>query len=168
MSLVFLAGPLSGLIVQPLIGLLNQSPFRQIPPTLADCRAGVMADKCKSRFGRRRPFIVASVAICSMGLILLGFTRNFASIITTWGSPTVCNPLPPLFRRPCPGHSLEFQNDALTIWLAVFAIYCIDFSINAGEFSTCLYLSMFILGEPDKAISASCRSCPYRRYPSSC
>lgn len=48
-----------------------------------------MADRCKSRFGRRRPFIVASVAICSMGLILLGFTRNFASIITTWGSPAV-------------------------------------------------------------------------------
>ena len=30
MALVFLAGPLSGLIVQPLIGLLNQSPFRHI------------------------------------------------------------------------------------------------------------------------------------------
>ena len=28
-----------------------------------------------------------------MALILLGFTRNFASIITTWGSPTVPIPL---------------------------------------------------------------------------
>jgi solute carrier family 45 protein 1/2/4 len=26
-----------------------------------------------------------------------------------------------------------FQNNLLTIWLAVLSIYCIDFSINAGE-----------------------------------
>jgi solute carrier family 45, member 1/2/4 len=50
---------------------------------------GVIADNSKSRFGRRRPFIVAGVAICSMALILLGFTRNVASLITTWGSPAV-------------------------------------------------------------------------------
>ncbi|KAH9064541.1 MFS general substrate transporter [Lactarius vividus] len=90
MALVFVAGPLSGLIMQPLIG--------------------VMADNSKSRFGRRRPFIVGGVALCAMALLLLGFTRNFASIITTWGSPA---------------------NDILTIWLAVLSIYCIDFSINA-------------------------------------
>jgi len=124
-----------------------------------------MADNCKSRFGRRRPFIAAGVAICSMGLILLGFTRNFASIITTWGSRTVYIPLSVLM--PSSGRSLEFQNDLLTIWLAVFAIYCIDFSINAGEFSTCLSLYVPI-GGPDKAVSASRRSCPSRRYPSSC
>ncbi|KAH9968022.1 major facilitator superfamily domain-containing protein [Russula dissimulans] len=92
MALVFLAGPLSGLIVQPLIG--------------------VMADNSKSRFGRRRPFIAAGVVICSSAFILLGFTRYFASIITTWGSPA---------------------NNLLTIGLAVFSIYCIDFSINAVQ-----------------------------------
>ncbi|KAH9169534.1 MFS general substrate transporter [Lactarius sanguifluus] len=90
MALVFVAGPLSGLIMQPLIG--------------------VMADNSKSRFGRRRPFIVWGVALCTLALLLLGFTRNFASIVTTWGSPA---------------------NDVLTIWLAVLSIYCIDFSINA-------------------------------------
>ncbi|KAH9077749.1 MFS general substrate transporter [Lactarius deliciosus] len=90
MALVFVAGPLSGLIVQPLIG--------------------VMADNSKSRFGRRRPFIVWGVTLCTLALLLLGFTRNFASIVTTWGS---------------------HANDVLTIWLAVLSIYCIDFSINA-------------------------------------
>ncbi|KAH9000608.1 MFS general substrate transporter [Lactarius hatsudake] len=90
MALVFVAGPLSGLIVQPLIG--------------------VMADNSKSRFGRRRPFIVWGVGLCTLALLLLGFTRNFASIVTTWGS---------------------HANDILTIWLAVLSIYCIDFSINA-------------------------------------
>jgi len=69
MALVFVAGPLSGLIMQPLIG--------------------VIADNSKSRFGRRRPFIVGGVALSAMSLLLLGFTRNFASIVTTWGSPAV-------------------------------------------------------------------------------
>ncbi|KAI0279577.1 major facilitator superfamily domain-containing protein [Russula aff. rugulosa BPL654] len=92
MALVFIAGPLSGLIVQPLIG--------------------VMADNSKSRFGRRRPYIAAGIALSSMALILLGFTRYFASIITTWGSPA---------------------NNLLTICLAVVSIYCIDFSINAVQ-----------------------------------
>ena len=59
------------------------------PPNQLITCAGVMADNSRSRFGRRRPFIVAGVAICSMALILLGFTRNFASIITEWGSPAV-------------------------------------------------------------------------------
>lgn len=90
MALVFVAGPLSGLIMQPLIG--------------------VIADNSKSRFGRRRPFIVGGVALSALSLLLLGFTRNFASIVTIWGSPA---------------------NDLLTIWLAVLSIYCIDFSINA-------------------------------------
>ncbi len=56
---------------------------------LADIYAGVMADNSKSRFGRRRPFIVGGVALCAAALLLLGFTRNFASIITTWGSHAV-------------------------------------------------------------------------------
>jgi solute carrier family 45 protein 1/2/4 len=34
-----------------------------------------------------------------------------------------------------PHNPISFQNDLLTIWLAVLSIYCIDFSINAGETS---------------------------------
>jgi len=34
MALVFLAGPLSGLIVQPLVGMLNQSPLHRVPQNL--------------------------------------------------------------------------------------------------------------------------------------
>ena len=87
MALVFIAGPLSGLIVQPLIGLPEQSPFAVAALTYYG--TGVMADNSKSRFGRRRPYIVAGVALSSMALILFGFTRNFASIVTTWGSSAV-------------------------------------------------------------------------------
>ncbi|KAH9990214.1 MFS general substrate transporter [Russula compacta] len=92
MALVFVAGPLSGLIAQPVIG--------------------VIADNSQSPFGRRRPFMAAGVALSAMALILLGFTRNFASIITTWGSPA---------------------NNLLTIWLAVLSIYSMDFSINGVQ-----------------------------------
>lgn len=92
MALVFVAGPLSGLIVQPLIGLL--------------------ADTSKSRFGRRRPYIVLGGAICIFAMLLLGFTNVPASWFTSEGSDA---------------------NKALTIWLAVLAIYCIDFAINAVQ-----------------------------------
>ncbi|KAI0355283.1 MFS general substrate transporter [Trametes cingulata] len=91
-AIVFLAGPVSGLVVQPLIG--------------------VLADNSKSRFGRRRPYMVFGCIICTAAMLLLGFTRPFASIF-----------LP----RP------SIANDLLTIWLAIIALFTIDFSINAVQ-----------------------------------
>lgn len=66
MAVVFLAGPLSGLIVQPLIG--------------------VLADNSKSRFGRRRPLIWICAALCCFATILFGYTRPVAALFTTPGS----------------------------------------------------------------------------------
>lgn len=86
MSLVFMAGPLSGLIVQPLIG--------------------VWADRSKSRLGRRRPFMIAGVAICAFGIMLLGWAREVS-------------------------HGLG-GGTGFAIAIAVWAIYLIDFSINAA------------------------------------
>jgi MFS family permease len=63
MSLVFIAGPLSGLIVQPLVGLL--------------------ADRSSSKWGRRRPFIVGGTIACVLGMLLLGFTRQVSNLFTT-------------------------------------------------------------------------------------
>lgn len=83
--MVFLAGPISGLVVQPLIGTCPlSSDLAPLTPA-----AGVLADNSKSRFGRRRPYMLIGVAICMCAMLLLGFTRNFASIFTTWGSPAV-------------------------------------------------------------------------------
>ncbi|KAG6827803.1 hypothetical protein H0H92_010409 [Tricholoma furcatifolium] len=90
MSMVFLAGPLSGLFMQPIIGIL--------------------ADSSTSRFGRRRPFMMIGTIICILSMLLLGYTRNVATMFTTRNSPS---------------------NNTLTIILAVLAIYLIDFSINA-------------------------------------
>ncbi|KAG2126871.1 major facilitator superfamily domain-containing protein [Suillus bovinus] len=66
MAVVFLAGPLSGLIVQPLIG--------------------VLADNSKSRFGRRRPLIGIGAALCCITTLLFGYARPFAALFTTPGS----------------------------------------------------------------------------------
>ncbi|KAH0831034.1 hypothetical protein J3R83DRAFT_13536 [Lanmaoa asiatica] len=65
MAIVFLAGPLSVLTTKSL---------------------GTLADNSKSRFGRRRPFIVVCAALCAFATLLLGFTRQFATIFTTLDS----------------------------------------------------------------------------------
>jgi solute carrier family 45 protein 1/2/4 len=85
MSLVFMAGPLSGLIVQPLIG--------------------IFADRSKSRWGRRRPFMLAGCAICVFSMMLLGWAREASSVFG--------------------------GGQGLAIGFAVWSIYLIDFSINA-------------------------------------
>lgn len=66
MAAVFVAGPLSGLIVQPLIGSL--------------------ADNSTSKYGRRRPFLAASTVICAFSILLLGFAGEVAGWFATTGT----------------------------------------------------------------------------------
>ncbi len=75
MAMVFVAGPLSGLIVQPLIG--------------------VLADGCTSRWGRRRPYMMGGVLICISAMLLLGWTRQ----VGAWFTSKVSSPC--LRRTPC-------------------------------------------------------------------
>ncbi|EJU01608.1 hypothetical protein DACRYDRAFT_52897 [Dacryopinax primogenitus] len=92
MSLVFVAGPLSGLVVQPVIG--------------------VFADRSKSRWGRRRPFMLAGCMISIGSLLLLGFTRNFVSILVDASTQL---------------------GQSVTVIFATVSIYFLDFSINAVQ-----------------------------------
>ncbi|KAK3996335.1 major facilitator superfamily domain-containing protein [Cladorrhinum sp. PSN332] len=88
-SLVWVAGPLSGLIVQPIIG--------------------VVADESTSKWGRRRPIIVIGSIIVALSLLTLGFTKEIVdSFVADKETARV-----------------------LTIVLAVFSLYSVDFSINA-------------------------------------
>lgn len=62
MAIVFLAGPLSGLVMAPLIGLL--------------------ADSCTSKWGRRKPFVVVGTLGTVLALLLLGWTEHVARWFT--------------------------------------------------------------------------------------
>ncbi|KAL6182344.1 hypothetical protein ACLB2K_043767 [Fragaria x ananassa] len=55
-SAVWLCGPISGLVVQPIVGYYS--------------------DRCKSRFGRRRPFIMAGVALVAIAVFLIGYAAD--------------------------------------------------------------------------------------------
>ncbi|KAM0260487.1 hypothetical protein ACHAQJ_002720 [Trichoderma viride] len=59
-SLVWIAGPLSGLIVQPIVG--------------------VVADESTSSWGRRRPLMMIGAVIVSACLLVLGFTREIVGL----------------------------------------------------------------------------------------
>lgn len=63
-TLACLCGPISGLIVQPLMG--------------------VFSDHCHSRLGRRRPFIIAGVLLIVFGLMLIANSAYIGR--TLWGS----------------------------------------------------------------------------------
>lgn len=59
LSLVWVAGPLSGLIMQPIIGMIS--------------------DTTTSKYGRRRPFMVVGTVAVVACLLLLGWTGEVVS-----------------------------------------------------------------------------------------
>ncbi|KAF3764932.1 MFS general substrate transporter [Cryphonectria parasitica EP155] len=98
-SLVWIAGPLSGLITQPIVGAL--------------------ADSTRSRWGRRRPYIVVGSIIVAGGLITLGWTRQLVSLVMPTDTDLA---------------------KMLIIFVAVSALYVTDFAINAAL----TFLSSFV------------------------
>ncbi|PWW78861.1 MFS general substrate transporter [Tuber magnatum] len=91
MSLVWNIGPLSGLITQPVVG--------------------VIADRSRSRFGRRRPVMMVGAAAVAASLISLGWTKEIVGLFFS------------------PGETAN----TCTILLAVLSIYLVDFAINAVQ-----------------------------------
>ncbi|KAI3993001.1 hypothetical protein MKX01_009744, partial [Papaver californicum] len=59
-SLVWLCGPLSGFLVQPLIGH--------------------MSDRCTSKFGRRKPFIVAGAISIILAVLVIGHSADIGGL----------------------------------------------------------------------------------------
>ncbi|KAK6336508.1 hypothetical protein TWF696_002058 [Orbilia brochopaga] len=59
-SLVWIAGPLSGLITQPIVGAL--------------------ADRSRLKWGRRRPFMIAGTAMVAFSLLMLGWTSEVVGL----------------------------------------------------------------------------------------
>ncbi|EDN94156.1 hypothetical protein SS1G_10025 [Sclerotinia sclerotiorum 1980 UF-70] len=102
-SLVWVAGPLSGLIMAPLVG--------------------AMADRSRSKWGRRRPYMVGASILVALCLLVLGWTKEIVSHFVEEGD----------FNKSC------------TILLAVLAIYAVDFAINA-ETTSGIIMGMAALG----------------------
>lgn len=92
-SLVWIAGPLSGLIMQPVVG--------------------VLADNSRSKWGRRRPFMIGGALIVAVCLLVLGWTGEIIRLFVR----------EPEMAKSC------------TIALAVLSIYAVDFAINAVQSS---------------------------------
>lgn len=63
---VWVVGPLSGLIVAPIVGTLS--------------------DRCTSRFGRRRPFIFGGIVATIIGMFVFSQAREIASVIFAEGT----------------------------------------------------------------------------------
>lgn len=91
MALVMLAAPISGLVVQPIIGAL--------------------ADASTSSWGRRRPYMLISSILCTLSLMLLSYAKELSAWIV--------------------GQD-HHASLGLTQVIAVFAVYCIDFTLNAS------------------------------------
>ncbi|KAJ5692559.1 hypothetical protein N7462_001982 [Penicillium macrosclerotiorum] len=102
-SLVWIAGPLSGLIIQPLIG--------------------VIADRSRSKWGRRRPFMVFGSFVVAFCLLVLGWTTEIVAMFVKE---------PEKVSRLRVG-ALEGVAKNVTIALAVSSIYAVDFSINVDH-----------------------------------
>ncbi|KAF1346855.1 hypothetical protein BDV97DRAFT_227947 [Delphinella strobiligena] len=94
LAFVWIAGPLSGTLVQPYVG--------------------IKSDRCRSRWGKRRPFVVGG-AICTIAsLVCLAWTREIVGNFLA------------LF-----GVDREAQATRTTsIIVAVLFVYILDFSIN--------------------------------------
>ncbi len=88
MAIVFIAGPLSGLVMQPLIGA-NPPNAPEDLSKYVPLFAGFLADNSTSRFGRRRPYMLLGTVICIFAMLLLGFTRTAASVFTGWNNSAV-------------------------------------------------------------------------------
>ncbi|KAK4543151.1 hypothetical protein LTR36_005929 [Oleoguttula mirabilis] len=94
LAFVWIAGPLSGTLVQPYVG--------------------IKSDRCRSRFGKRRPFMVGGAIATIISLIALAWTREIVSGIGR------------IFGATSDSHGVVITS----IVFAVLMIYVLDFSIN--------------------------------------
>ncbi|KAI9828668.1 MAG: hypothetical protein M1832_001771 [Thelocarpon impressellum] len=111
-SLVWIAGPLSGLIMQPVVGII--------------------ADRSKSKWGRRRPFMVGGSILVGICLLTLGWTSDIVALFFS---------------------DLETRKSA-AIALAVVSIYAVDFAINAVQ-SCCRSLIVDTLPIPKQQLGSA-------------
>ncbi|CAI2162869.1 6527_t:CDS:2 [Funneliformis geosporum] len=75
---------------------------------------GSLSDNSKSRFGRRRPFLLVGSLLVICALICMGWTKEIVGLLFGKESSTTI---------------------LLSMWLAVFSMYLLDFAINCVQAS---------------------------------
>lgn len=95
-SYAWLAGPIAGMLMQPLVG--------------------VYSDRCTSRLGRRRPFLIAGTATAVVCLLSFAYAGHIGTRLGD--APPAANGAP-------------HQPRALVV--AIIAFWALDFAINAAQ-----------------------------------
>ncbi|KAI8978424.1 major facilitator superfamily domain-containing protein [Pilobolus umbonatus] len=103
-ALVWLAGPLSGLIVQPLIGAFS--------------------DKCTSPLGKRRPFIIGGCILTCISMLGVAYARNIGYQIALW--------MVTFTQNHDKEYLLQSSHDNAII-VAVASFYFLDFTLNSVQ-----------------------------------
>ena len=67
----------------------GRQPRHPIAFVLKFSNPGVLADNSKSRFGRRRPFMIGGAIVTAAATVLFGFTRPVAGMFSEEGSRLV-------------------------------------------------------------------------------
>ncbi|KAF9977624.1 hypothetical protein BGZ73_005478 [Actinomortierella ambigua] len=125
--LVWLAGPLSGLIIQPLVG--------------------VFSDSLDWRMGRRRPFIIGGAILTVLSMLLVAYAHEIAEKIVrdpqyyhVDPDPTAVGWIQGLRRgdygrggEDTPNREAKEAIKNWTMGIAVVGFYSLDFSINAVQ-----------------------------------
>lgn len=97
MALVWIAGPLTGTLVVPYVG--------------------VVSDNCRSRWGKRRPFMIGGTIATIIGLLFLAWTREIVGgILGIFGADPKSEGV-----------------KVVTIIAAVIGIYVLDIAINTVQ-----------------------------------
>ncbi|CAO3587426.1 unnamed protein product [Absidia cylindrospora] len=114
---VWLAGPLSGLIVQPLIGAFS--------------------DKCTSRFGKRRPYIVVAGFLTCVSMLGVAYAKDIGHYLS---------------------RNQQEKEHLYSIIVAVSSFYFLDFTLNAVQaICRALILDIPPLWQQDEANAWSAR-----------
>lgn len=93
---------------------------------------GVIADRSTSKWGRRRPFMVAGSLVVGMCLFVLGWTKEIVSLFVS-DPQLVCFGRGERRDGRAMAHELtREQKKTMTITIAVLSIYAVDFAINVG------------------------------------
>lgn len=107
LALVWIAGPLTGALVQPYIG--------------------IRSDNCQLRWGKRRPFMLGGALATVVVLLCLAWVREIVG-----GMAAMLRSLDGSVTSSAASEDDDAVVRVWTLILATVLMYCLDFAINTG------------------------------------